>query len=100
MQKSLLFFSVILFLVFSCKKNTKPNNFANIETPKGMVWVEGKTFIQGAKSSDMYAMPREKPAHEVTVDGFFIDATEVTNMQFKNFVDATGYITIAEKKID
>ena len=100
MQKSLLFFSVILFLVFSCKKNTKTNNFANIETPKGMVWVEGKTFIQGAKSSDMYAMPREKPAHEVTVDGFFIDATEVTNMQFKNFVDATGYITIAEKKID
>ena len=100
MQKLPLFFSIILLLVFSCKNNTKSNNFDDVETPEGMIWVEGKTFIQGAKSSDMYAMPREKPAHEVTVDGFFIDATEVTNMQFKNFVDATGYITIAEKKID
>jgi formylglycine-generating enzyme required for sulfatase activity len=33
--------------------------------------------------SDNFAMPREKPAHEVNVDGFFIDATEVTNKQFK-----------------
>ena len=75
MQKSPLFFSIILLLVFSCKNNTKSNNFDHVETPEGMIWVEGKTFIQGAKSSDMYAMPREKPAHEVTVDGFFIDAT-------------------------
>ena len=37
-----------------------------------MVWVKGKTFIQGAKSTDDYAMPREKPAHQVYVDGFFI----------------------------
>lgn len=47
-----------------------------------------------------YAMPREKPAHMVTLDGFYIDITEVTNKQFKKFVNATKYITIAERKID
>ncbi|XCF04963.1 formylglycine-generating enzyme family protein [Tamlana crocina] len=68
-------------------------------TPEGMVWVEKKTFTQGAKPEDQFAMPREKPAHQVTVDGFFIDITEVTNKQFKEFVDATGYKTIAERPI-
>lgn len=65
-----------------------------------MVWVAGKTFIQGAKADDAMALPSEKPAHEVTVDGFFIDATEVTNKQFRAFVDATNYVTIAERPID
>jgi formylglycine-generating enzyme required for sulfatase activity len=65
-----------------------------------MVWVENKTFIQGAKEGDQYAMHREKPSHKVTVDGFYIDVTEVTNKQFKKFVDETGYITVAERPID
>lgn len=71
-----------------------------IATPEGMIWVEGKTFVQGAKANDQFAMMREKPAHKVAVDGFFIDATEVTNKQFKAFVDATGYITVAERSIN
>lgn len=71
-----------------------------IETPKGMVWVKGKTFTQGAKAADNFAMPREKPAHQVNVDGFFTDINEVTNKQFKEFVNATGYVTVAEKPID
>lgn len=70
-----------------------------ITAPEGMVWVEKKTFTQGAKPEDAFAMPREKPAHQVTVDGFFIDVTEVTNKQFKAFVDATGYKTVAERPI-
>ena len=94
-------FSILVFLfMVSCKEKIKPIDINQVNTPEGMIWVEGKTFLQGAKSSDMYAMPREKPAHEVTVDGFFIDATEVTNKQFKTFVDATGYLTIAERKIN
>ncbi|WP_178987180.1 formylglycine-generating enzyme family protein [Winogradskyella schleiferi] len=72
----------------------------NINTPEGMVWVEGKTFTQGAKPSDQFAMIREKPAHQVKVDGFFIDVTEVTNKEFKAFVDATDYVTVAERPID
>jgi sulfatase modifying factor 1 len=65
-----------------------------------MVWVEGKTFLQGAKAADKYVMPREKSLHKVTVDGFYIEITEVTNNQFKKFIDATKYITVAERKID
>ncbi|WP_439130683.1 formylglycine-generating enzyme family protein [Polaribacter sp.] len=65
-----------------------------------MVWVKGKTFLRGAKKGDVFAMRREKPAHKVTVSGFFIDATEVTNKQFKDFVKATNYITVAERKIE
>ena len=40
----------------------------------------------------------ESPAHEVTLDGFWIDQTEVTNEQFGRFVTATGYETIGEKE--
>lgn len=39
----------------------------------------------------------EKPPHKVKVTGFWLDATPVTNKQFKEFVDATGYVTTAEK---
>ena len=96
-------------LIFGCQNNNnKPSevvtgtttSFTPKNNPDGMIWVQPKTFLQGAKETDFYAMPREKPSHYVTVDGFFIDATEVTNKQFKAFVDATNYITIAERKID
>ena len=96
----------IKFLLYSfflcltgCKEETK-TSVINNEAPKGMVWVEAKTFLQGAKPSDYYAMPREKPTHEVYVDGFFIDVTEVTNKQYKAFVNATHYKTIAERSIN
>jgi sulfatase modifying factor 1 len=92
---------LLLFVFFiACKKESKSTSTQQTETPKGMVWVVGKTFLQGAKASDAFAMPREKPGHKVTVDGFFIDSTEVTNAQFKTFVAATAYVTIAERAID
>ena len=95
-----LFLFSYFILLSSCNETRKAPIENIITPPKGMVWVEGKTFLQGAKSSDQFAMKREKPAHNVTVDGFFIDITEVTNGQFKNFVEATKYTTIAERKID
>ena len=88
-----------IILVVGCKKQTTTPNI-DIKSPDGMIWVEGKEFLKGAKKSDDYAMPREKPAHKVYVDGFFIDMTEVTNKQFKAFVNSTNYKTIAERKID
>jgi sulfatase modifying factor 1 len=103
-QKKIIFIFIILISIVACKKkaykNTEISNQKELNSPDGMVWVNGKIFLQGAKQSDNFAMPREKPAHEVMVDGFFIDATEVTNKQFKQFVDATKYITIAERPID
>lgn len=72
----------------------------SIEAPEGMIWVSGVKFTMGAQDNDPYALPREKPAHPVAVDGFFIDETEVTNAEFKKFVDQTGYVTVAERPID
>jgi len=57
-----------------------------------MVWIAGGRFRMG--SDHHYA--EEKPAHSVKVDGFFIDATPVTNGQFRAFIEATGHVTSAE----
>lgn len=72
----------------------------DINIPEGMVWVSGGTFQQGAVEHDKMAMQHEKPNHPVSVDGFFIGITEVTNDQFSKFVKETGYVTIAERAID
>ncbi|HWE37654.1 MAG TPA: formylglycine-generating enzyme family protein [Isosphaeraceae bacterium] len=65
------------------------------QPPPGMVWVAGGTFTMGTDSER--AWPDERPSHRVRVDGFYIDATEVTNAEFKEFVAATRYVTTAEK---
>jgi formylglycine-generating enzyme required for sulfatase activity len=57
-----------------------------------MVWIPGGTFRMG--SDRHYA--EEAPVHRVTVGGFWIDRTPVTNRQFREFVKATGHVTFAE----
>lgn len=64
----------------------------------GMMWIEAGTYLMGA--ADDEGRPDEYPRHEVKLKGFWIDVTEVTNAQFKKFVDATGYVTTAEKAPD
>jgi sulfatase modifying factor 1 len=58
----------------------------------GMAWIAGGTFQMG--SSEFY--PEERPVHRVSVDGFWIDRCPVTNTEFQRFVEATGYVTVAE----
>jgi len=58
----------------------------------GMAWIPGGTFRMGSD----HHYPEEAPAHHVAVDGFWIDVTPVTNTQFRDFVEATGYVTWAE----
>ncbi|MEQ1715730.1 MAG: formylglycine-generating enzyme family protein [Hyphomicrobium sp.] len=58
----------------------------------GMIFIPGGTFVMG---SDKH-YPEEAPAHRVSVDGFWMDETPVTNAQFRTFVEATGYVTFAE----
>jgi len=65
---------------------------------KGMVFIEAGTFQMGGDNNQ--AAPDEYPKHKVTVDGFWIDETEVTNTQFAEFVKATGYLTTSEQKPD
>ena len=65
--------------------------------PEGMAWIPSGTFWMGG--NDPSAEDSE-PAHRVTLDGFWMDRTEVTNRQFAAFVAATGYVTVAEKAPD
>jgi formylglycine-generating enzyme len=62
----------------------------------GLVWIPPQTAVLG--SDEHY--PEEAPAHEVTVEGFHIQRHQVTNTQFTEFVDATGYVTVAERPLD
>ena len=58
----------------------------------GMIQIPAGTFRMG--SNDHY--PEEAPVHRVGVSSFWIDATPVTNRDFRKFVNATGYVTFAE----
>ncbi|MDY0908251.1 formylglycine-generating enzyme family protein [Microbacterium sp. CFBP9034] len=61
-----------------------------------MVLIEGGTFRMG--SDEFYA--DETPVHDRTVRPFLIDRYEVTNEDYSRFVDATGYVTVAERDLD
>lgn len=65
---------------------------------RGMVAIPAGTFPMGADNNQ--GRPDEYPKHTVCVDAFWMDATEVTNAQFAQFVKATGYVTTAERKPD
>jgi formylglycine-generating enzyme required for sulfatase activity len=66
--------------------------------PAGMVWIPGGEFVMGANGDTR--QKNELPQHTVRVDGFHMDETEVTNAEFRRFVEATGYTTTAERPVD
>jgi formylglycine-generating enzyme required for sulfatase activity len=61
-----------------------------------MVFIPGGIFAMGFDRH----YPEEAPVHRVEVDGFWIDKTLVTNRQFRDFVKATSYVTLAERAPD
>jgi formylglycine-generating enzyme required for sulfatase activity len=64
----------------------------------GMVWIPGGRFAMGG--AGRHASAAEGPVHQVAVDGFFMAARTVTNAEFLAFVEATGYVTVAERAVD
>lgn len=64
--------------------------------PEEAVWIDGGAFVMGSDNS----YREEGRARQVAVDGFWIDTTEVTTRQFDQFVEETGYVTVAEKPLD
>jgi sulfatase modifying factor 1 len=80
------------------KKPIEPPKLPTASDHAGMVWIPGGTFVMGSEELD--SKPDERPAHLVRIDPFWLDETEVTNAQFRRFVEATGYRTIAERKPD
>lgn len=96
-----------LLLIIACSSNSNnqteksTTSSSGIEKPKlpeGMVFIESGSFQMGGKSEQAYQ--DEFPRHEVSVSAFFMDATEVTNTQFAQFVENTDYKTIAELDVD
>src|SRR5215203_2700678 len=70
---------------------------AGERAPEGMVWIPGGEFQMGSEDG---SFGDARPVHRVKVDGFWADRTEVTNAQFSRFVEAMGYVTVAERQPD
>lgn len=75
----------LIILVAGCGRQQKSDD--------EMVFIKGGTLLMGSDQG----LPYEGPVHKVTVSSFWMDRYEVTNRQFKKFVDATRYATEAEK---
>ncbi len=65
--------------------------------PAGMVYLPGGVFSMGSDAS--HAFVNEGPVHDVQVAPFFMAAHPVTNADFSKFVEATNYVTVAERPI-
>ncbi|WP_145032598.1 formylglycine-generating enzyme family protein [Caulifigura coniformis] len=72
-------------------------------TPDGMAWIPGGEFRMGseipAQGNPDRVKADEFPAHDVALDGYWMDTVEVTNRQFEEFVRMTNYVTFAEKEV-
>lgn len=89
--------SVVSSVIFGLCVALSPSHRAHAG-PTGMVWVEPGVFQIGCDGPE--GRPDERPSHRVFVSGFWIDRTEVTNEEFRAFVEATGYVTTAERPVD
>jgi sulfatase modifying factor 1 len=85
--KALIFFSLALIMFISCRQSQPP------QPPPGMVFIEGGRATIGSDNG----LLNEQPEHYVKIKSFFMDISPVTVFVFREFVEATGYITEAEK---
>ena len=88
---------VSLCLLVSCGFQAESKNLDSI-IEEGMVLIPAGTLIMGGDNDQ--ASSNEFPKHEVAMEAFLMEATEVTNQDFLSFVEETGYITVAERAID
>ncbi|MEM7673163.1 MAG: formylglycine-generating enzyme family protein, partial [Verrucomicrobiota bacterium] len=83
------------------QREMEPDDLSQFEAPEGMVLIPGGSFMMGGDAGEMgggsNSHQTSYPIKDVYVDAFWMDATEVTNRQFQEFVDATGYLTFAER---
>lgn len=78
------------------KNSIKP--IAGTASHAGMAWIDSGIYMMGGDNNQ--ATADEFPKHKITLKGFWMDKTEVTNAQFAKFVAATAYVTTAERKPD
>lgn len=102
MRKIILPFLLLPFFASCGKKDDAAAS--GPEKESGMVHLAGGTFQMGSSGNletpfGPKHFPEEAPVRTITVPGFWIDVTEVTNKQFAEFVKATGYVTFAERPV-
>ncbi|MEL7221647.1 MAG: formylglycine-generating enzyme family protein [Bacteroidota bacterium] len=88
--------SLLLLILTACKS---PNDHTSSASTlaNGMVKIPAGVLSMGG--DNVQALADEYPKHTVKIGAFWMDKTEVTNRQFKAFVDDTGYLTVAERPI-
>ena len=82
---------------------SEPEKKPSATPSEGMIWIPAGRYTRGSDQkleTTRAKFPEERPVHRVTVNGFWIDTTEVTNRQFMEFTEATGYRTQAERGWD
>ena len=95
---SLNIFQIVIFANLSlCALSCSKDENSLIEK-NGMVLIPAGKYTMGANNTGAYE--NEYPSFKVKTSSFWIDIHEVTNRQFSEFVDSTGYITVAERVID
>lgn len=90
------------FLFVACQGKKDGETGAGLPVVDGMVRLSGGTYQMGSNGRfdtpyGMKEFPEEAPVRSIKVKPFSIDVTEVTNDQFREFVEATGYVTFAER---
>ena len=64
---------------------------------EGMVLLPAADFLMGTNDPEGYPADGERPVRWVRLSPFWIDVTAVSNDRFSAFVEATGYVTQAER---
>jgi sulfatase modifying factor 1 len=87
---------ILIVFILSCnqKIDIKRQLISIGEVEMTMVWIPNGSFNMG--SDDSMALDNEKPVHKITLDGFWMSETPVTNVQFAVFINESGHITTAE----
>lgn len=90
----------LMLFVIGCgdspAKDSNSDNEVRRPSLENMVLIPAGEFLLGSLEGE--GAYDEHPQHEVYLDAFYIDKYEVTNAQFQEFVNATGYVTDAERK--
>jgi gliding motility-associated lipoprotein GldK len=92
-MKKFISFSVILSMLVGCGGSSDKGELVGVkgkkwhpEKPYGMTLVPGGSFIMG-KSDDDLANVQDAPTKTVTVRSFYMDETEITNSEYREFVE-------------
>ena len=74
-----------------------PLSRSNDRSAEGMALLPGGEFLMGTEDGNGFAADGEGPVRRITINPFYIDVHAVSNAEFAQFVDSTGYRTEAER---